>query len=190
MAGLVERFGPIDRDARRRGRSGDAFGVLLQAIIGQQVSVAAARAVRGRLEAHFGVWPPPTSSLMAATDEALRSCGLSRQKSGYARDLAGRVDAASLVLDDLAGESDADVITALTEVKGIGRWTAEMFLIFHLDRPDVLPLGDLGVRRAVERAYGEPEITPARLELVAAPWRPYRSIASLYLWESLDNAPA
>jgi DNA-3-methyladenine glycosylase II len=190
MAGLVERIGLIDRDARRRGRSGDAFGVLLQAIIGQQVSVAAARAVRGRLEARFGVWPPPTSSLLGATDEELRSCGLSRQKSGYARDLAGRVGAKSLVLDDLAEASDADVITALTAVKGIGTWTAEMFLIFHLDRPDVLPLGDLGVRRAVERAYATPDLTPARLVEIAEPWRPYRSTASLYLWESLDNAPA
>ena len=190
MADLVERYGLIDRDARRRGRSADPFGVLVQAIIGQQVSVAAARSVRGRLEAHFGAWPPPPSALASASDEALRSCGLSRQKAGYTRDLAGRVDTGSLVLDALERHDDAEVTNALTAVKGIGIWTADMFLIFHLDRPDVLPVGDLGVRRAVERAYGVPGLGPARLAEIAEPWRPYRSIASLYLWESLDNAPA
>ncbi len=190
MADLVERYGLIDRDTRRRGRSADPFGVLVQAIIGQQVSVAAARSVRGRLETHFGVWPPPPSALASASDEALRSCGLSRQKASYTRDLASRVDTGSLVLDALERHDDAEVTTALTAVKGIGTWTADMFLIFHLDRPDVLPVGDLGVRRAVERAYGVPDLSPARLAEIAEPWRPYRSIASLYLWESLDSAPA
>lgn len=190
MAGFVNRFGLIDREARRRGRSGDPFGVLAQAIIGQQVSVAAARAVRGRLEAHFGAWPPTPSALAGADDEALRACGLSRQKMSYVRDLAARVDAGTLDLEALSAHVDDDVIAALTAVNGIGTWTAEMFLIFHLDRPDVLPLGDLGVRRAVERAYAVTDLTPARLDEIGEPWRPYRSIASRYLWESLDNAPA
>ena len=109
----------------------------------------------------------------------------------YLRDLAARVEDGELELDRLSELSDAEVAEQLTAVKGLGQWTADMFLIFHLGRPDVLPVGDLGVRRAVQRAYALAELPdPATLTRMAEPWRPHRSLASLYLWRSLDAVPA
>jgi DNA-3-methyladenine glycosylase II len=114
---------------------------------------------------------------------------LSSQKIGYVRDLCGRIGAGSLVLDMLGELPDAAVVEALTQVKGIGRWTAEMFLMFRLQRPDVLPVGDLGIVKAVQRAYGLRKApTPDRLTRIGEPWRPYRSIACWYLWASLDSS--
>jgi DNA-3-methyladenine glycosylase II len=134
----------------------------------------------------------PDAPTLAGTDpEALRAAGLSRAKSAYLLDLAGRVASGELDLGRLAELADEDVIAALTAIKGIGRWTAEMFLIFHLARPDVISTGDLGIRRAVQIGYGLDELPgPADLERIAEPWRPHRTLACLYLWRSLDNVPA
>ncbi len=122
--------------------------------------------------------------------EVLRGVGLSRNKASYLRSLAEHVISGELELDRLTDLPDEEVMAQLTAVKGLGPWTAHMFLIFHLGRPDVLPVGDLGVRRAAQLAYGMEELpTVAELETLAEPWRPYRSLASLYLWRSLDNEP-
>jgi DNA-3-methyladenine glycosylase II len=121
----------------------------------------------------------------------VRAAGLSRPKVAYLRSLAEHVESGELELDRLTELPDDEITAQLTAVKGLGQWTADMFLIFHLRRPDVLPVGDLGVRRAVERAYGLPELPDAaRLTEIGEPWRPNRSLASLYLWRSLDNEPA
>ena len=122
--------------------------------------------------------------------ETLRGAGLSGAKAKYVRSLAEHVISGQLELDRLDDQSDEEIMTELTAVKGLGEWTAHMFLLFHLGRPDVLPVGDLGVRRVVERLYGlEGLPSAAELEALGERWRPYRSLAALYLWESLDNAP-
>ena len=138
----------------------------------------------------FGGEVPAPAKLIAADPEALRAAGLSRAKVAYLRDLAERVEDGDLDLDHLTELPDDQVSEQLTAVKGIGQWSADMFLIFHLGRPDILAVGDLGIRRAAERAYGLKKIPDATtLTRIAEPWRPYRSLACLYLWASLDNAP-
>jgi DNA-3-methyladenine glycosylase II len=187
MVALVGRIGPLDHAARRRGRPDDAYGSLVRTIVGQQLSTKAARPIYARLAALFGERPPAPAELLAAEDEALREVGLSRQKIGYLRDLAARVQSGELELHAFQELSDEEVSREITAVKGLGRWSADMFLIFHLRRPDVLPVGDLGIRRAVERAYGLPALPDEdALRAIAGPWRPHRTLASLYLWESLD----
>ena len=127
---------------------------------------------------------------MATDPEELRGVGLSRAKAAYLRSLAEHVIDGELQLDRLTELSDEDVAAQLTAVKGLGQWTADMFLIFHLGRPDVLAVGDLGIRRAAQLAYGLDALpAPDELERLALPWRPYRSLACLYLWRSLDNEP-
>src|SRR4051794_25331022 len=134
---------------------------------------------------------PSPEELLAVDPDELRGVGLSRAKATYVRSLAEHVISGELELDRLDELPDEQVTAALVAVKGLGQWSADMFLIFHLGRPDVLPVGDLGVRRAVERLYGfEGPPSAAELEALGERWRPYRSLASLYLWESLDNAPA
>ena len=129
-------------------------------------------------------------ALAGITDEQLRTVGMSRQKAAYFRDLCEKVISGALALDSLETMSDDEVIAALTEVKGIGRWSAEMFLIFRLHRPDVLPVGDLGIVNAVKNVYGlRKKPTPDRIRKIGEAWRPYRSVASWYLWRSLDNEP-
>jgi DNA-3-methyladenine glycosylase II len=131
---------------------------------------------------------PTPAGFERITDDQLRAVGLSRQKSAYLRDLCGKVTSGDVALDTLDALSDEEVISALVKVKGIGRWSAEMFLIFRLLRPDVFPVDDLGIVTAVRRAYGlRKRPTADRLRKIAEPWRPYRSIASWYLWRSLDN---
>ena len=188
MAALVRRIGPLDHAARRRGRPDDAYGSLVRTIVGQQLSTKAARTIYARLAALFDDRPPTPAELLAAEDEVLREVGLSRQKIGYLRDLAARVRSGELELHALQELTDEEVSREITAVKGLGRWSADMFLIFHLRRPDVLPVGDLGIRRAVERAYGLPGLPDQdTLRSLAGPWRPHRTLASLYLWESLDT---
>ena len=188
MAALVRRIGPLDHAARRRGRPDDAYGSLVRTIVGQQLSTKAARTIYARLAALFDDRPPTPAELLAAEDEVLREVGLSRQKIGYLRDLAARVRCGELELHALQELTDEEVSREITAVKGLGRWSADMFLIFHLRRPDVLPVGDLGIRRAVERAYGLPGLPDQdTLRSLAGPWRPHRTLASLYLWESLDT---
>jgi DNA-3-methyladenine glycosylase II len=190
MGAIVEAHGPLDRDGRRRGRPADAYGALLRSIVGQQLSTKAARTIYGRLADLYGGRAPSPSELIDTDPERLREVGLSRAKASYLRSLAEHVIAGELELDRLTDLPDEEVSAQLTAVKGLGQWTADMFLIFHLERPDVLPVGDLGVRRAVQIAYGLQDLpSPAELIEIGEPWRPHRSLASLYLWSSLDNEP-
>jgi DNA-3-methyladenine glycosylase II len=190
MAGIVRDAGPLDPEQRRRGRPADAYGALVRTIVGQQLSTTAARTIYARLSALFGDRAPEPEEILTADEKALRAAGLSRSKISYLKDLAGRVVAGELDLASLDALPDEGVIDRITSVRGLGRWSADMFLIFHLGRPDVLPVGDLGIRRAVERAYGLDELPDAKtLDDIAASWRPRRTLACLYLWESLDNNP-
>ena len=187
MEGIARRIGPLVPAQRRRGRPDDAYGTLVRTIVGQQLSTKAARSIYGRLTAHFDGRPPTPGELVATDEDLLRACGLSRPKVRYLRDLAERVIFGQLDLRALHEQSDEEVIRQITAVKGLGQWSADMFLMFHLGREDVLPVGDLGVRRAVERAYDLPEIPDAEtLQSIARPWSPYRTLASFYLWESLE----
>jgi DNA-3-methyladenine glycosylase II len=194
MAALIERLGAIDLETRLRRRSEerppDAYGALLRAIVGQQLSTKAARTIYGRILDLFEGSTPSPEQLLEADETALRGAGLSGRKVEYVRDLASHVLAGELELDRLDDLSDEEVIEEIVAVRGLGVWTAEMFLLFHLERPDVLSGGDLGIRKAVQVEYGLDEMpTPARVLEVGEPWRPNRSLASLYLWESLANAP-
>ncbi|MDQ3236649.1 MAG: DNA-3-methyladenine glycosylase [Actinomycetota bacterium] len=190
MAALVRRIGPLERGARRRGRPDDAYGVLVRTIVGQQLSTKAARSIYNRLAAIFGERPPTPEELLAADEDELRAAGLSRPKIRYLRDLASHVLTGEVDFDSMHALSDEEVSARITAVKGLGQWSADMFLMFHLSRPDVLPVGDLGIRRAVERAYELPEMPdPDALRILAEPWRPHRTLASFYLWESLDAVP-
>jgi DNA-3-methyladenine glycosylase II len=190
MASLVRDAGPLGLEERRRGRPADAYGALVRTIVGQQLSTKAARTIYTRLTALFGDRPPTPGEILAADEEALRAAGLSRPKVSYLRDLARHVIDGELDLDALHALPDEEVIAQITGVKGLGRWSADMFLMFHLARPDVLPVGDLGIRRAVERAYGLDAPPDAEtLHEVATSWRPQRTLACLYLWGSLDNVP-
>ena len=190
LARLIDERGPLDLEARRRGRPSDAYGTLLRSIVGQQLSVKAAATIYGRLVELFGGETPAPQALLDADQDALRAVGLSGAKVRYVRSLAEHVLSGELELERLPDMGDEEVERELTAVKGLGQWTAHMFMIFHLARPDVLPVGDLGVRRAVERAYGYEGLpTKEELEMLGERWRPYRTLASLYLWESLDNAP-
>jgi DNA-3-methyladenine glycosylase II len=160
--------------------------------VGQQLSVRAARAIYGRMIERFGGRTPSPREILDDDPEELRAAvGLSRAKVAFLRSLAEHVLDGELELDRLEQLPDEEILTELTAVKGLGTWTAHMFLIFQLERPDVLAVGDLGVRRAVQRAYGLDELPSAdELERLAEPWRPYRSVACRLLWRSLDNAPA
>ena len=190
MAALIEEYGPLDLEKRRSGRPADAYGALLRSIVGQQLSVKAARSIYERLTDMFGGTTPTPKELLAADPEAVRSVGLSRPKVSYIRSLAQHVEDGDLHLGSLDDMTEDEVIAELTAVKGLGEWTAHMFLMFHLRRPDVLAVGDLGVRRAVERQYGLEGLPDAEtLERLAERWRPYRTLACMYLWHSLDNAP-
>ncbi len=194
---LLARRDPVIRDLmREHGACGladaqhtDPLQALLHAIVSQQLSTKAAATITARFEALYGGVPTP-AQLAATADEQLRAVGLSSQKIGYVRDLCRRIENGSLPLAALDAMPDEAVVKALTEVKGIGRWTAEMFLMFRLHRPDVLPVGDLGIVKAVQRAYRLRKVpTPERLTRIGESWRPYRSIACWYLWASLKNKP-
>ena len=166
----------------------DPFGTLARSIVGQQISVQSASAVWRRIEDLLGAIEPRT--VAAADDGALLGCGLSRSKAGYLADLAGRFLDGSLDPRRWAGLDDGAVIAELTRLKGIGRWTAEMFLMFGFMRPDVLPLGDVGLQRAMGLRYrGEGKLGAVEMERIAARWRPWRSVATWYLWRSLDPLP-
>jgi DNA-3-methyladenine glycosylase II len=192
---VLARRDPVIRDLMRqhgecglaRAQRTDPFRALLHAIIAQQLSTKAAATIEGRFAALFD--GRPTAVAIAATaDDRLRAVGISPQKLGYIRDLCARTMDGSLALEALSELPDEEVIAALTSVKGIGRWTAEMFLMFRLHRPDVLPLGDLGIVKAVQRAYKlRLAPSPVRLTRLGENWRPYRSVACWYLWASLDN---
>jgi DNA-3-methyladenine glycosylase II len=192
LARLIDEHGPpaTGRD-RARPAPSDHYGALLRAIVGQQLSTRAARSIYARVVERFGGRTPTPRELLDDDPEALRAAaGLSRAKVAFLRSLAEHVLSGELELDRLEQLGDEEILAELTAVKGIGTWSAHMFLIFQLERPDVLAVGDLGVRRAVQRAYGLPELpSAADLERLAGPWRPYRSVACRVLWRSLDNAP-
>jgi len=188
LAAIIKRCGPCGlADAQRP----DPFASLVEAIVWQQLSTKAAASIYRKFLAVFGGSScPPPAALLAAPVEALRGAGLSRPKIAYLRDLATKVLDGTVRLDALDALDDEGVIEALTTVKGIGRWSAEMFLIFKLHRPDVLPVGDLGIVRAIQRAYGlRKPPPPKRMLKIGEAWRPYRSVASWYLWASLEATP-
>ena len=192
MAGLIERFGgPI---AHRGGRASPArisTARCCASITGQQLSVKAAAAIYGRLIARFGDRAPTPEELLADDPDELRTAaGLSRAKTASLRSLAEHVLDGRLRLDALAELPDEEVIAELVAVKGIGEWTAHMYLMFTLNRPDVLPTGDQGIKNAVMTAYGLDAVPkPDAMTEIAEPWRPHRTRACLYLWRSLDNEP-
>jgi DNA-3-methyladenine glycosylase II len=191
MASLIERYGDPDGVLAQRGRRpGDAYGALLRSIVGQQLSSKAARTLYERLIALFDNRTPTPRELLDTDPEEIRAAGLSRAKVTFLRDLAEHVEDGELELEKLPELPDEEVLDQLTQVKGLGPWTVDMFLIFHLGRPDVLPVGDQGIRRAVQIEYGLDELPDAsELERIAEPWRPHRSLACLYLWRSLDSTP-
>jgi DNA-3-methyladenine glycosylase II len=189
MQGIIERVGDcrLGFATDRGGPAHDHYGALVRAIVGQQLSVLAARSIYARLQDRFGGRTPTPAEVLADDPEELRAAaGLSRSKVAFLRDLADRIEAGSLVLEELDRLPDPDVAAELIAVKGVGQWTVDMFLIFHLGRPDVLATGDLGLRRAAMLSYRlrkPPE--PRRFVSLARPWRPWRSVASWYLWASL-----
>jgi len=173
----------------RVDREDDIFCGLVQAIVSQQLSTKAAATIHGRVLALLpGGGPPTPQGLEPIPESDLRSAGLSRQKIAYIRDLSRKSLDGTLETGKLASLDDEAVIADLTRIKGIGRWTAEMLLIFRLARPDVLPVGDLGIVKATQKAYGlRKPPSPERLLAIGERWRPYRSVASWYLWASLRN---
>lgn len=192
LAELIARAGKLPDAGSGRPEKDDHYGALLRSIVGQQLSVRAARAIYERLLARFGGRPPRPHEVLAQDPEELRAAvGLSRAKVSFLRSLAEHVIDGELELERLDALPDEEVIAELTAVKGLGVWTSHMFLMFHLERPDVLPVGDLGIRRAIERAYQLPELPDAAtIETIAEPWRPHRTLACRYLWRSLANEPA
>ena len=186
LARLIDSMEPVDVAAWRRGRQlGDAFGTLVYGIIGQQISGYAARAIAGRLRDHFGGRMPTPAELAATDGETLRKIGLSRAKVEYVHSLAEHILSGELQIDRLHRLSDDEVRRQITGTKGLGPWTADMFLLINLQRPDVLPTGDLGIRSAVQRLYRLDHLpTPREVAAIGERWRPNRSLASLYLWAS------
>ena len=183
LAGLVERFAGATLVSR-----GDPFVTLLRSIVGQQISVKAADSVWARFSAALPVLTP--AELLARDPDTLRGCGLSVRKVEYVVDLARHFDDAQIHVDRWSLMSDAEIIAELTAVRGIGVWTAEMFLIFNQLRPDVFPLDDIGLQRAVAIHYCRGQRPPRRLLAEHGErWRPWRSVATWYLWRSLDPLP-
>jgi DNA-3-methyladenine glycosylase II len=186
LASIIRKHGPC---GIKTGRETDIFCGLVEAIVSQQLSTRAAATIYGRLR---GLMPdggtPTPDAFLPLPDEALRGVGLSRQKTAYMRDLSCKVLDGSVNIDSLTTLTDEEIIAELTKIKGIGRWTVEMILIFRLARPDVLPVDDLGIVKAIQRAYRLRKPPDAkRMQKIAEPWHPYRSVASWYLWASLEN---
>ena len=185
LATIIDRVGPCRLEPRRTGTHYDA---LVRSIVFQQLSGKAASTIHRRFCEIYPAKRPRAERVLSTEDAALRAAGLSRQKIGYLRDLSARVADGSLPLAHLGRLPDDAIIEHLVQVKGIGRWTVQMFLMFRLGRPDVLPELDLGVQTAIQRAYGlKQRPTPKDVLRIGEPWRPYASIASWYLWRSLEN---
>jgi len=183
LRALVGRFQGLALGSR-----GDAFSTLARSIVGQQISVKAAQSVWDKLAGRLGTVTP--ESLARSRKPTLRSCGLSGQKAGYLKDLAGKFLDGTLDPGSWNALDDEALIQEMTQVRGIGRWTAEMFLMFHLARPDVLPLADLGLQRAMRLHYNRGRaLSDARMRKIGATWTPWRSVATWYLWRSLDPIP-
>ena len=177
---LIKAFPEADFVSR-----GDAFEALARSIVGQQISVKAAQSIWARFVACAGKMTPAT--VRALDPQSLRACGFSGQKVAYVQDLAMRFDEGLVKPRRWARMADEAIIEELVQVKGIGRWTVEMFLIFHMKRPDVLPVDDLGLRRAIERHYNDGEaLSRDEMRAIGKPWSPFSSVATWYLWRSLD----
>ena len=185
LARLIDAVGPCRIQLRTEGTH---FQALTRSIIYQQLSGKAASTILARFNALFPLNAPTPELVLTMRDEQLRAVGLSRQKIGYIRDLSSKVSSEELPLDAVETMTDDDLIAHLVQVKGIGRWTAQMFLMFRLGRRDVLPELDLGIQNAVRRAYRmRKRPTPKRLKKLGAKWSPHSSVAAWYLWRSLEN---
>ena len=185
LARVIEPVGPCRIQLRTEGTH---FQALTRSIIYQQLSGKAAGTILARFNALFPLNAPTPELVLAMRDEQLRAVGLSRQKIGYIRDLSSKVSGEELPLDAVETMTDDDLIAHLVQVKGIGRWTAQMFLMFRFGRRDVLPELDLGIQNAVRRAYRmRTRPTPKRLKKLGAKWSPHSSVAAWYLWRSLEN---
>jgi DNA-3-methyladenine glycosylase II len=188
---VIDEIGPDSLGDRRTGRPRDHYGALVRTIVGQQLSTSSARAIYGRLTERFGGRAPTPEEILADDPDELRTrVGLSHAKTRYLRSLAEHVLDGSLALNKLGRLSDSAVIAELTAISGIGLWSADIFLMFHLGRPDVLPVGDLGIRKAFRALYGLSALPDApEMERIAEAWRPYRTTACLFLWRSLSAVP-
>ena len=185
LARVIEVVGPCRLESRREGTH---FQALVRSIVFQQLSGKAAATILSRFNALYPDKTPTPEAVLATSDAELRAVGLSRQKIGYMRDLASKVASDALPLDTVESMDDDDLIAHLVQVKGIGRWTAQMFLMFRLDRRDVLPELDLGIQNAIKRAYRKRKRpTPKDVRKLGAKWSPHSSVASWYLWRSLEN---
>ena len=185
LAAIIRRAGPFTMEYGE-----PVFETLVRSIVYQQLSGRVATVIFGRLQAALGEGPVTPEGILKLRSERMRRLGLSGRKVIYIRELAKHTKKGSVVFDKLSEMSDAEVVEQLTQVKGIGVWTAHMFLIFALRRPDVLPTGDLGIRTAMQRAWKLAELPkPEEMEKIAAAWRPWASVASWYLWRSLDKVP-
>ena len=182
LAKIIKRVGNYQIKKRN-----NHFASLVEAIISQQLASGAADAIIRRFKKLYPRFPKPIQ-VLNIKDSKLRSVGLSKMKVGYLKDLAGKIENGDLKIRTLSKESDEEIIAQLTQVKGIGRWTAEMFLIFSCGRLDVLPVDDLGLRKGVQLAFSLPDLPkPKEVEKIGMRWKPYRSIATWYLWKSLQK---
>lgn len=182
LAGIIERVGPC-----RISYTEPVFGSLVRSIVYQQLSGKAAGTIFGRLAAATGE-PIRPEAILSLDFDQLRALGLSKQKATYIRDLADKTASGEVVFEQFPELADDEVLKRLVRVKGIGTWTVQMFLMFALRRPNVLPTGDLGIRNAVQKAYGlEAPATAAQIEEIGSKWKPYCSVASWYLWRSLET---
>jgi len=181
---VIDKIGPY---TGRPNGNGTHFDAVARSIVFQQLSGKAAGTIHGRFQGLYGGRTPRPEELAATSDEQLRSIGLSRQKSAYLKDLGARVASGQLPVETLHELTDEEIITALTQVKGIGRWTAQMFLMFRLGRLDVLPDLDLGVQKGMQKAYRLRKLpTPDRVKKIGDRWAPYRSVGAWYMWRLLD----
>lgn len=184
LAGLIDAFGPYDLHATT-----NAFQVMVETIVSQQLSTHAARSIYGRLADAMGGGRPRPRDVLALSPHTLIACGLSRSKAAYVRNVAEAFERDRITARTFAGMDDGEVMAKLTAIKGVGDWSAHMFLIFALNRLDVFPVGDLGLRKAMMARYRLRRGTrPARLEKIADAWRPYRTVGTLYLWRGYDGA--
>ena len=185
MAGIIDRIGPC---RLRADTDLSHFEAVARSIVHQQLSGKAAGTIHGRFAQLFPNQRPSATHLLTLSADQLRAAGLSRPKAAYLRDLSERVTTGDLPIDTLAGLPDEDIVGHLTRVKGVGVWTAQMFLLFRLGRPDVLPDLDLGVQKAVQLAYRlRKRPPPERIKKLGAAWAPFRSVATWYLWRSIDG---
>jgi DNA-3-methyladenine glycosylase II len=190
LARLIDATEPIDTKAWRRARPlGDPFSVLVYSIIGQHISGYAAQAIAGRLQERFGGRMPSPPELLTLEAADFRAIGFSGRKVEYVRSLAEHIISGDLQVDQLDKLSDDTVREQITASRGLGRWTADMFLLINLERPDILPIGDLGIRSAVQRLYRLDHLpSPREVEAIGEKWRPNRSLASFYQWASSRQA--